>query len=227
MPRPTEPSPTQRQIDQHRSQARRGHPDNHAAIRQLVLEAAMRMAEPDGGIGAVSMRSLATAVGLSPMGLYRYFASKADLLEAMWEVVVGEALLHTRRFVQRGSTARERLELSIDGYLDYWEQHPSHFRLAYMTPELLDPGSRAALTRNDAYQAAMRLAPQLIADFIAEVGGLPERAAVARDLRFALMSGYLHAHIANRRFPWGDRAELRRHTVRAIMRSIEDCVTHP
>ncbi len=210
-----------------RSRARRGNADDHAAIRDQILEAAFRLHLEQGGLSAISMRSLATEVGLSAMGLYRYFESKTAVLQAMWEVILTEALEHTTAQAQCGKTARERLRLSIEGFIGYWEQRPDNFRLVYMTEELLDPTSSESYTQSDSYQAALRLGPELIDDFIAEVGGFRARRLEARDLRMALMVGYLHARLINRRFPWNDIDALRAHAVQTIMLGIEMCVLQP
>lgn len=214
-------------INQLRSRARKGHPEDHASVRDSILDAALQLCQSEGGIDALSMRALAAAVGLSPMALYRYFANKDALLKAMWEVVVSEALAHTHSFAQRGQTARDRLELSIDGFLDYWERHPNHFRLVYMTESLLNSKAQDDYTSTPAYRAAMRLAPALLEDFTAEVGGDPSQITVARDLRFAMMVGYLHSRIINRRFPWGDAAALRSQVIKTIMLGMEDCIRVP
>jgi AcrR family transcriptional regulator len=55
--------------------------------RDLVVEAAVAVAD-SAGLGAVSMRRLATDLGVDPMSLYRYVDGKDDLLDAMTDSVV-------------------------------------------------------------------------------------------------------------------------------------------
>lgn len=60
--------------------------------RPEVVAAAVSLAD-EGGIGAVTMRHLAQAVGLRPMSLYHYVANKEALLDAMVDVVFTEIYL--------------------------------------------------------------------------------------------------------------------------------------
>lgn len=208
-----------------RPRARRGNVDDHLAVRQQILMAAFRLQREPGGIHALSMRSLAAQVGLSAMGLYGYFASKDALLQAMWEQVLTDALSFTSAAAFKGLTARARLMAGIEAFLDYWEREPENFQLVFMSSTTVDPGEKSRLTDNAAYQNAVRLGSLLIDDFIREVDGDPARREEARDLRMALMVGYLHARLVNRRFAWGDFEALRRNTTQTIVMGIEACVT--
>lgn len=209
-----------------RIRARRGNVDDRDAIRRQIMSAALRLQREQGGIQALSMRTLAAEVGLSAMGIYGYFANKDALLQAMWEQVLTDALSFTSAAALRGATARERLTAGIEAFLDHWEREPENFRLVFMSSTTVDPAQAARLTDNAAYQNAVRLGSQLIDDFIQEVGGDPARRGQARDLRMALMVGYLHARLVNRRFAWGDFGVLRRNAVRTIVSGIEACVVH-
>jgi AcrR family transcriptional regulator len=56
-----------------------------------VVAAAVEIADQDG-IDAVTIRRVAEACGLSPMGIYRHVADKDDLLDRMVDVVVTAGL---------------------------------------------------------------------------------------------------------------------------------------
>lgn len=207
-----------------RPRVRRGSDEDHQSLRQQILTAAFSIHEREG-VAALSMRRLAAEIGVSPMALYRYFASKGELLRAMWEVVLNEAQATVNAGVAAETTARKRLRASIESFLRYWEAHPAHFRLVYMTPETMEAASSdAALTGTPAYRSAVDLATPLIDALVAEIGGKPHRAGVARDLRMALMVGYLHARIINTRYPWGDFDALRQCTIETIAAGIEACL---
>lgn len=55
---------------------------------QSAVAAAIVLADEDG-IEALSMRSLAARLGMSPMALYKHVADKDELLDAMVDTVVG------------------------------------------------------------------------------------------------------------------------------------------
>lgn len=58
----------------------------------LIAEAALRIADADG-LEAVSMRRLATELGVSSMTCYRYVSGKDDVIELMLDTVRGGMLL--------------------------------------------------------------------------------------------------------------------------------------
>ena len=57
--------------------------------RERVLRTAVRLAD-ESGIEALSMRKLAQALDVVPMGLYRHVANKDELLDALVDVVISE-----------------------------------------------------------------------------------------------------------------------------------------
>jgi AcrR family transcriptional regulator len=59
--------------------------------KQKILDAAVAIAD-ERGLEAVSMRSVAERVGVTPMALYPHIGSKGALLDAMLEYLGGELL---------------------------------------------------------------------------------------------------------------------------------------
>ena len=57
--------------------------------RDRVLRAAARLAD-EGGIEAVSMRKVGQELGVEAMSLYNHVANKADLLDGIVDIVMGE-----------------------------------------------------------------------------------------------------------------------------------------
>src|SRR3954454_19495247 len=57
-----------------------------------VVAAAIALADAQG-LGALSMRGVAQVLGLSPMSLYTYVPSKAELMDLMLDQVAGEVAL--------------------------------------------------------------------------------------------------------------------------------------
>jgi AcrR family transcriptional regulator len=64
--------------------------------REQVLRASVELAD-EAGIEALSMRQLAQRVGVVPMALYKHVASKAELLDGMVDIIVGDIDLATPR----------------------------------------------------------------------------------------------------------------------------------
>jgi len=201
---------------------RRGNAEDHALLRRRVLDAAFAL-HGEGGIEALSMRAIAARIGVSAMALYRYFASKAELVHAMWGLILAEALERVQTAVETMEAPRERLRASIEAGIDYWESHPERFRLVFMSPELVEQPDQLSFTEAPEYRDLVTFSQGLITDFIVDVGGHPRAAPLARDLRLSMIVGYLHSKVFNRRHPWTDHGALRAYTVEATMQAIESC----
>src|SRR4051812_38199622 len=62
----------------------------HGALtREAVLRRALAIGD-DEGLEAISLRRVASALGVTPMALYRYVESKDALLDAVLDLVYGE-----------------------------------------------------------------------------------------------------------------------------------------
>jgi AcrR family transcriptional regulator len=60
--------------------------------RERILEAGIQLAD-EGGIDSLSMRKLARELGVEAMSLYNHVASKAELVDAMADVVMSQVEL--------------------------------------------------------------------------------------------------------------------------------------
>ena len=108
-------------------------------LRQVTLAdiraAALRQVR-EHGAQALSLRAVAREVGMSNPGLYRYYASRDELLTAL----VAEAFDALAAALERARDARpdadvaERLRAVALGYLDWALAHPVEFHLVFGTP---------------------------------------------------------------------------------------------
>jgi AcrR family transcriptional regulator len=57
--------------------------------REAILRAALHIADRDG-LGGLTMRKIAGHLGASPMGVYRHFRNKAELVGGLVDLVVGD-----------------------------------------------------------------------------------------------------------------------------------------
>ncbi|NYH55021.1 MULTISPECIES: TetR/AcrR family transcriptional regulator [Nocardiopsis] len=104
--------------------------------RSEIVEVALRLSE-EHGLPAVSMRAIATGVGLTPMALYGYFRSKDDLLDGL----VGRVLAE----VPRPGPAlgwRERLLVCARGAREVAHRYPRTFPLLLTRPVVLPEAVR-------------------------------------------------------------------------------------
>src|SRR5690349_6498772 len=98
--------------------------------RRQILDAALSIADEDG-LDAVSMRSVAARVGVSPMALYPYVGSKAALLDGLVGRLLGE--------LTTGSPSRdwrEGLHALANRMRALARRHPSAFMLLLSRPSV-------------------------------------------------------------------------------------------
>ena len=80
-------------------------PERLPLSRDRVLRAAMAVADA-GGIGALTIRSLAQSLGVKPMSVYYYVANKDEILDAIVDLVFAEIELPVAGGVWRAEMAR-------------------------------------------------------------------------------------------------------------------------
>jgi AcrR family transcriptional regulator len=95
----------------------RGPSPEHS--RAEIAAAGVGLADASG-LGAVTMRSTAAAIGTAPASLYRYVASREELVELMADQVFGE---YSYESAGPGHPAGRLLELARQGRAIY-QRHP-------------------------------------------------------------------------------------------------------
>lgn len=208
-----------------RPRVRRGNEGDADQLRRDLLNEALKLFA-EGGLEAVTVRAVASRVGVSTMTPYRYFADKAELLVGLWWCSLEEAFAAMKAAVARqpDADARTRLHASIDAYLHYWETHPDHFRLVYMTEQTTHRDSRALLTSVPVYADIMADSHQMSCDLAAQIGVAPTHAKLASDVRLMMGIGYLYSMLVNQRYPWSDRDALRAAMIDNIVAAMERCL---
>lgn len=85
----------------------------------------------EGGYEAISMRKLASEIGVPPMSLYRYFPSKKHLIQHIWVELLLRAYQHALARAHECSSPPERLGAYLDGYLQYWLDNRHHYWVVF------------------------------------------------------------------------------------------------
>lgn len=124
-----------------------------ADFRDRLCEAAERLFA-ERGPEAVTMRQLATELGVSPMTPYRYFRDKEDILAAVRTNGFNRfaEALETARAGAEGARAKGRAV--GEAYVDFALEHPHSYKLMFdlnqpnidQHPELAAAGQRAHAT---------------------------------------------------------------------------------
>jgi AcrR family transcriptional regulator len=167
MSEPAMPAPSARGANR-----RRGRPSRLS--RAAIVAAAIEIVERDGA-DALTMRSLAAALGVEAMSLYRHVESKDELLNRIAEQLMSK--IEPRGVSSDWATAVRGYASSVRGVA---RAHPRTFALV----ALRDPVSSAALQPEEDLLASLRGA-----------GFTPARAVGAYRTVAAYTRGYVLAEI--------------------------------
>jgi len=151
-------------------------------IRSRILDEARDLFAAEGA-AAVTMRGIAARVGVTPMALYRYFASREDLLAALVEQGHATFLRYLNRALSE-RTPGARLAAAGAQYLRFALDHPQSYAVMFM--ERAVPVGRTPVARNDV--ATFRFLVDRIRD-CAAAGELEVRDAEEAAL---LVWGHVH-----------------------------------
>ncbi len=103
-------------------------------LREKILDAARELLVRDG-VEQVSMRKIAKKINYTATTLFHHFPNKDALLLAVSEA----DFLALRRSFEKIATIAdplERLRSMGTAYVSFALEHPSHYRLMFMTPQL-------------------------------------------------------------------------------------------
>lgn len=163
----------------------------HAATRQEIVDAAWAIARTDG-IGALTMRGLARAVGMEPQSLYTYFTSKNDVYDAMF-AEGNQELLRRMTSAEWPAEPRAMLRLLADIMLRFDAEDPARAQLLFQrTVPDFEPSPES-----------YALAEEVLAYGIARLESAAVTAPLHVDLFTALIAGLATQQSANE--PGGDR----------------------
>jgi len=108
------------------------------------------------GYHATSLTEIATSLGVTKAALYHYFPNKSSLLAACFEHAMEVAFASLERGRKQGKNGRDRLVLTITGYISQLIDE-LNCGVGLMEEQALEPGDRAKLVRQrDKFERALR-----------------------------------------------------------------------
>jgi AcrR family transcriptional regulator len=164
-----------------------------AATREAILDAAWELARRDG-LGQISMRALAAALGMTAPSLYEYFDGKDAIYDAMY-VQGNEALRDRLAGAVDTNTmdARRALIAGTEAFVGFCNEDPARFQLLFQHSI---PGWHPS-------KAAYAVAVENLEMARAHLESLGLTTPTSLDLWTALVSGLASQQVAND--PGGDR----------------------
>ena len=140
---------------------------------RLVTEAALLL--DAGGQGAVTLRAVAQAVGVSHNAPYRHFTDRSALLAAIAERDFATLLAAFDEARASGGEPIERLQRGVGAFIRYGRNHPARYRLLFSDPAIAATGG----SLEEAALAAFRAFAALVEEWQADE---PVRTVPTREL---------------------------------------------
>lgn len=194
-------SPTPRQVAE------------QSQVREKILAAAREMFVKHG-YESVSLRKLAESVGYTAPALYTHFTDKTAILE---ELCRRDFATLAGVFLKLGRIADpvERIYRIGLTYIKFAHEHPNHYRLMFMTPNLagvVEPSAEDIEAMNDPDQDAYAFLHQAVRDAL-KAGrfraDLTDTQLIAQTL-WAGVHGVASLDITHSDCPWADWRALDR-----------------
>ncbi len=119
---------------------------HHGDLAAALVAAGLDLVR-EGGPGALGLRDVTRAVGVSPNAAYRHFADRSALVISVAEQALAQVGDVMRAEMARANTgdpagtAIARLRAVGMGYVQYALDEPGLFQLAFQTPELFVEGN--------------------------------------------------------------------------------------
>jgi AcrR family transcriptional regulator len=157
----------------------------HEATKERILEAAWRIARRDG-LGAISLREIAAAVGMRAPSLYTYFPSKNHIYDAMYRQGL-EQYAAAQLSLPESADPVEMVRSRGRNFVQLGCEDPARYQLIFQRPI---PGF---VPSDESFQIGVRTWSVISADL--ERAGLRTEEAVA--MWRSVTNGLIGMQIAN------------------------------
>lgn len=150
--------------------------------RESILRAALQLVDA-GGVEALSMRRLATALGVDPMAIYRHLPDKAAVIAGMVALVFGE--------FQVPKLDDVTLDQSSEGQ-EVWRTRIRTFAAAYRALAQTHPNLLVYLvTSIEASAPVVLVVGEYLADTLRQAGLTPLQVVIASNLIIDFLNAYV------------------------------------
>lgn len=140
--------------------------DGQTQLRQRFVQAGKSLLKESPG-NAPSLRKVAEITGYSPSALYRYFATKAELMYAIREEFLDQSVVYAQAHISCGQNAAQRLRLGFEAFVQFWIENPDEFRHVYSYRDRSEEGAsvKPELRSKASIKAARGFCESLVRDF--------------------------------------------------------------
>lgn len=209
---PAGPSPRRPSSEGRRRRARRGEGE---LLRDEILDATERLLVETGDPAGVSIRAVASAVGVTPPSIYLHFADKDELIYATCDRVFALLASTMQADMADAGTPLEALRAMGKAYVRFGLENPEQYRIIFMNreetePDWVTPEHLADLTAFGELLSTVQLA--IDSGAIRNTDPLQ----VAFTL-WASTHGLTSLLISKPSFPWGDRDAVVDHLLATLV----------
>ena len=199
-----------------RARARRGEGD---LLRAEILAAAERLLIKTGDEGAVSIRAIADAAGVTPPSIYMHFADKTELLAAVCQARFHDLDRVMEEAAGKADNPVDALWARGRAYVRFGLENPEHYRILFMTRPGADR-QQQAVEDLPGMTAFSRLVENVARGMDTGLLIPGDPFLVATGL-WSAVHGVTSLLIARPDFPWPDVDRLLGHVLEAAVRGLE------
>ncbi|MEN8374211.1 MAG: TetR/AcrR family transcriptional regulator [Gemmatimonadota bacterium] len=174
------------------------------SLRTTILEAARDLLS-EGGLDALSMRSIAKKIEYSPGTIYLYFRDKDDLIRNLVSEAMNLLLKYMRRALAEAgpeATPAEQHRATGYAYVRWAMENTAHFRVVFEIPgvaRMVDcpEPEHEAMPDHESFDFITELLRRAVAVGELEIPEPRHGALVAWGLLHGLISLYLSGHLSH------------------------------
>jgi len=107
-------------------------------VRDAIIDAAEVIFTAEGEEG-ISMRRLADSIDYSPAAIYKYFASKDDLFEAIRDTFFERLMERIRGAQEEGGETPSLCARCMRAYIETGIEEPNHYMMAFSSGKKIAP----------------------------------------------------------------------------------------
>lgn len=183
-------------------------------MRERIITAAKSLFD-EKGLSGVSMRRIASLVGIPTMTLYGYFPSKTAIVRGLWSFAFDPVFAAMRRAEDEIADPNERLAQVARIYVDYWIAYPDRYRMVFLVEDRREGDDpNWFIDETDVTQSYMRFGPM-----IADAMGTPDKdCTIEAEALICALTGIAHMKITVSEYPWSNGDDYVDRLIRAFTR---------
>ncbi len=182
-------------------------------IRTKVIQCALNLFQKEG-YASISMRRLAKEVGCAPMTIYAHFDGKIDILQHLWTDILDKLFGNIRLKLHSDLSPEARLSLASRTFVQFWIEHPDHFRLVFMSADISRPDVSSFL-QNESTLSHF----EFFTDLVEEACVDNAHTKLAADTLMNTLIGIVFCANTIKDYPWSETKQMIDTVLKSVARN--------